>query len=170
MVEIYLNTQPFLSIPNGDVRRLSVHPFSWLRYVMFSICGAHGDLSATPNGPPVDYHSTELAEVPYYYTPSGKVYCLISLLTMVPIHSPDGCIFVDHQALNDRITSTSVPCHHPNFRDEVVARDGSCIITRRVATYCDAAHLIPHSKGDEVMFMIILCEPLMMVCSSTLRG
>ena len=29
---------------------------------VISICGACGDRSATPDGPPVDYNSTELAD------------------------------------------------------------------------------------------------------------
>jgi hypothetical protein len=76
MVEIYLNLHgsqvSFLSIPDSDVQRLSIRPFKWLRYVMFSICGARGDLSATPDGPPVDYGGS-LADNVYYYSPSGKV-------------------------------------------------------------------------------------------------
>lgn len=84
MVEIYLNMQesqapfPFLSIPLSDVLRLSIRPFKWLRYVMFSICGARGDLSAMPEGPAVDYQSTALVDdVTYYYKPSGKVsFCI----------------------------------------------------------------------------------------------
>jgi hypothetical protein len=78
MVEIYLNTLgsqvPFLSIPNSDVQRLSKRPFKWLRYVMFSICGARGELSLTPDGSPVDYgYEGSLADVIYYYNPFGKV-------------------------------------------------------------------------------------------------
>ncbi|KAI0252788.1 hypothetical protein BJV78DRAFT_1124086 [Lactifluus subvellereus] len=76
MVDIYLNVHgsqvPFLSIPDSDVRRLSIHPFKWLRYVLYCICGARGDLSATPDGTPVDYDSTSLANIIYYYGPSGK--------------------------------------------------------------------------------------------------
>ncbi len=79
MVNIYLNVDgsqvSFLSIPHSDVQRLSIRPFRWLRFVMFSICGARGDLSATPDGPPVDYDSTSLAGVTYYYKPCGKVSC-----------------------------------------------------------------------------------------------
>ena len=49
-------------------------PPPWLRFVTFAICGVRGDLSATPNGPPVDYDSISLddplAEA-YYYTPEG---------------------------------------------------------------------------------------------------
>jgi hypothetical protein len=90
MVEIYLNVQesqvPFLSIPYSDVQRLSIRPFKWLRYVMFSICGACGDLSATLDGPPVDYNSTELVDNGiYYYKPLGMVcYCI---LCEIIIHS-----------------------------------------------------------------------------------
>ena len=79
MVEIHLNhlgsQTPFLSIPVSDVQRLSIHPFRWIRYVMFSICGAFGDLSEIPDGPPVDYDSTSFANNTYYYNPSGKVSC-----------------------------------------------------------------------------------------------
>jgi hypothetical protein len=75
MVDIYLNVHesqiPFLSISNNDIERLSIHPFKWLRYVMFSICGAKGHLSATLDGLPVDYNSTSLSNAIYYYHPSG---------------------------------------------------------------------------------------------------
>jgi hypothetical protein len=83
MVEIYLNIHrsqaPFLSIPDSDVQRLSKSPFKWLRYVMFSICGAPGDLSVMPDGPPVDYGTTllpckNLPNSIYYYNPSGRVF------------------------------------------------------------------------------------------------
>jgi hypothetical protein len=78
MVEIYLNVHgshvSFLTIPHTDVQRLSIRPFKWLCFVIFSICGARGDLSATPDGPPVDYSSIELADnVIYYYKPLGEV-------------------------------------------------------------------------------------------------
>ncbi len=81
MVEIYLNVYgsqiSFFSIPYSDVQRLSIRPFKWLRFVMFStICGARGDLSAMPDGPPVDYESAALADdVRYFYKPSGRVSC-----------------------------------------------------------------------------------------------
>ena len=79
-IEIFLITDEiqmsFLSIPCSDIERLAVYPFQWIRYVMFAICGARGDLSTTPNGPAVDYENTEIAnEVnTYYYRPSGKFF------------------------------------------------------------------------------------------------
>ena len=78
-IEIFLSideTQIFLlSIPCSDIERLAVSPFQWMRYVVFAICGAGGDLSTTPNGPAVDYENTEIAndENTYYYRPSGRL-------------------------------------------------------------------------------------------------
>jgi hypothetical protein len=48
----------FLSIPTRDVERLSYFPHKWLKFVMFSICGAHGVLSAMPGGTAVDDDTT----------------------------------------------------------------------------------------------------------------
>lgn len=71
----------FLSIPNDDVRRLSIHPFKWIKAVMFCICGTRGDLSEMLDGVlvPVDYSRTNLADGPaddsdimLYYNPLGK--------------------------------------------------------------------------------------------------
>ncbi|KAI9566897.1 hypothetical protein HD554DRAFT_2329523 [Boletus coccyginus] len=146
MVDIYLNLpevlqDPFLSIPNSDVRRLSKRPFKWLRFVMFSICGARGDLSATPDGPPVDYDSesdkTSFFDA-YYYNPSGN------------------CIFVDYAGLNDKVTSSSQTPRRSDFRDDVGRRDGGvCVITGAAGEHCEAAHLIPESKGDEYMDRVV---------------
>jgi hypothetical protein len=78
-IEIFLSIDEtqvsFLSIPRSDIERLAVLPFRWIRYVIFAISGARGDLSATPNGPAVDYENTEIAndENTYYYRPSGKL-------------------------------------------------------------------------------------------------
>jgi hypothetical protein len=77
-IEIFLSLHEaqisFLSIPCSDIERLAVFPFRWIRYVMFSICGARGEFSTTPKGPPVDYDKTEFADAEntYYYRPSRK--------------------------------------------------------------------------------------------------
>ena len=76
MVNIYLKVDgpplPFLNIPNSEVLRLSLRPYKWIRYTMFSVCGARGDISMAPNGPAVDYDATVLADANLYYNPSGK--------------------------------------------------------------------------------------------------
>ena len=76
--QIETQITPFLSIPRSDIERLAVSPFQWIRYVMFAICGARGDLSTAPNGPAVDYENTEIAndENTYYYRPSGEPFFL----------------------------------------------------------------------------------------------
>jgi hypothetical protein len=60
-----------LSIPFSDIQRLSTRPLKWLRFATFTVCGARGDLSATPDGPAVDYDSIALDSEDYYYTPQG---------------------------------------------------------------------------------------------------
>ena len=78
-IEIFLSideaqTISFLSIPRSDIERLAVSPFQWIRYVMFAVCGARGDLRTTPNGSAVDYENTEIANDEYYYQLSGKLF------------------------------------------------------------------------------------------------
>src|ERR1700720_657124 len=79
MVDIYLimpneGSQVLaLSIPPSDIQRLSIRPLKWLRFVTFAVCGVPGNLSATPDGPAIEYGSlhTDVAEA-YYYTPQGE--------------------------------------------------------------------------------------------------
>ena len=80
MVNIYLGIGDrqvlTLSIPLCDIERLSVRPLKWLRFVAFAICGARGDLSEMPNGPPVGYDSVTLADPiaeAYYYTSDRNI-------------------------------------------------------------------------------------------------
>ncbi|KAH9980904.1 hypothetical protein BGW80DRAFT_1267112 [Lactifluus volemus] len=143
-IEIFLiydgTPKSFLLIPQSDIQRLAIYPFRWLRYVMFAICGARGDLSTTPEGPYVNYDRTEFAdaETRCYYWPS------------------EDCAFVDHQGLHDQLTSTEqTPCRS-GFRSDVMRRDGpTCVVTQERKELCDAAHLIPWSKGDEYILRVI---------------
>lgn len=84
MVEIYLNVHEdqtlLLSIPLRDIQRLSIRPLKWLRFVMFCVCGAKGQLSATPDGLPVDDNTgiTSLTDDDiYYYMTGGKFFFCI---------------------------------------------------------------------------------------------
>ncbi len=84
--------------------------------------------------------------------------------------SPGPCAFVDHEGLNDRITTTGGTLCRSDFRSEVIRRDGSaCVVTGAAEGDCDAAHLIPHSKGDAVRFVVSSYNHLMTLFSSTLR-
>jgi hypothetical protein len=147
-IEIFLsfqgNTVSFLSIPRSDIDRLAVFPFRWIRYVMFSICGLGGDPLTTLNGLPVDYNRTEFADTEnaYYYRPFGNL-------------SSGDCVFVDNEGLNDQLTSTVQTPRRSRFRTDVIRRDGpACVVTHDSEQVCDAVHLIPRSKSDEVRFVI----------------
>ncbi len=53
--------------------------------------------------------------------------------------------------MNDRITSSEQTERSSRFRRDVMDRDGDvCVFTGSHAGDCDAAHLLPKSKGDEV--------------------
>jgi hypothetical protein len=78
MVDVYLldsdNPLLLLSVPLDDIRRLSHRPLKWLRYVVFTICGARGHLLHSHNGPIVNYATISINNIsgPYYYQPTGE--------------------------------------------------------------------------------------------------
>ena len=76
---------------------------------------------------------------------------------------------MDPYCLNEQMTSTELTPRRSNFRSDVMARDGGfCIVTGHDESDCDAAHLVPLCKSDEVPFMTILCGFSMMLSPSTL--
>jgi hypothetical protein len=78
------------------------------------------------------------------------------------------CLFVDYQGLNDNVTSSDRTPRSHTFRDNIIARDGVCIVTRNAVRICDAAHLVPMSKGNAVRFPVNPCVSLMILFSSIL--
>ena len=48
------------------------------------------------------------------------------------------------------VTSSGTSSRRDGFRDEVENRDEVCVVTGGPGFLCDAAHLLPHSKGDKV--------------------
>ena len=62
---------PVLSIPVTDCNRFSLKPLSWLRFLGYSIYGRIGDISSTPDGPPIDYQMAVQAGTHYYFTSPG---------------------------------------------------------------------------------------------------
>ena len=172
MVDIYLivpnkGSQVLaLSIPSSDIQRLSIRPLKWLRFVTFAVCGVPGNLSATPDGPAVEYDSIPHAEIAeaYYYTPQGEPSWFSSFSLVA---SDWFCVeigdyhLVDYKASNDRITSSLQTARRGRFRNDVMERDGSfCVFTGVSAELCDAAHIVSRRKGNEVPFKIVLCNPL----------
>jgi hypothetical protein len=105
---------------------------------------------------------------PTLYTISILQVTFLLVCKIVAHYGSENCTFVDHEGLNEQLTSTSLTPHRYDFRQGIIRRDGSfCVITQDPASYCDAAHLIPRCKGDEVMSIVSLCDPLMTFYSST---
>src|SRR5258708_26629263 len=84
--------------------------------------------------------------------------------------SPEDCAFIDHEGLNEQLTSTEQTPRRHDFRGDVIRRDGhACVVTREAEEHCDAVHLIPRSKSDEVRFVIRSYNYWMTLFSSTLQ-
>lgn len=64
---------------------------------------------------------------------------------------------LDIRFIDDQITDSDVSENRAGFRDEVIARDRTCIVTAAPVEYCDACHYCPHSKGSEVRHFVGLC-------------
>ena len=126
-------------------------------------------------------------EVPLWTTtrprlPMPKIHTTIGLrvsflfVCEIAVHSastsPEDCAFVDPEGLNDKTTSTSsrwTQCSD-DFRRDVIRRDGhACVVTNEAERHCDAAHLIPRSKGNEVRLVINSYNYWMTLFSSTLH-
>lgn len=59
--------------------------------------------------------------------------------------------FIDCNLINEQIISSEETQHSSRFRSQIMERDGSvCIFTGGKASICQAAHLLPRSKGDKV--------------------
>ncbi|KAH7886575.1 hypothetical protein F5I97DRAFT_1926900 [Phlebopus sp. FC_14] len=126
-----------LQIPYSDIHRLCLRPLKWLRFVAFTISGAHGDLSETQDGHAVNYDNTSDLADTYYYIATEQFH------------------LVDYNALNDRVTSSDITPGRAGFRGKILNRDGSCVITRAHNRICDASHIIPRCKGDEYITFVV---------------
>jgi hypothetical protein len=72
---------------------------------------------------------------------------------------PGNYHFIDHNALNDRITSTVKTERSAVFRSSVIERDGSvCVVIGNAADLCNAAHIMPKNMGDDVSSIIASCH------------
>ena len=142
----------FLAISTGDIERLSHSPHKRLEFVMFTICGAHGVLSATPAGIAVDDDTAffGISQSYYYRFLQGTNGESLFFLSLQSSNISTGM----SAKLNERETSTARTPRATDFRTRIVNRDQSCVVTTRDPRACDAAHLIPRSKGDAVGYLL----------------
>ncbi len=133
----------FLAFPVSRLNNLqfSSKPYKCIRYTAGIVIGARGHLCTerdTPNPVPIDYDSGLSAvsiDLYYHTTDQAKRH-------MFPLDPK----------LADKMTVTSsqMSTHRDDFWEDVEDRDGSCVATGAPRDFCDAAHLLPHSKGDTV--------------------
>ncbi|KAK0502306.1 Fungalysin metallopeptidase-domain-containing protein [Armillaria luteobubalina] len=122
----YRNEQVLaLSILIVDIKRLSIRPLKWLRYVAFTVFGTIGHLALTADGSAVEdenitWESQDRLCEDYYYIPDVQQ---------------------NHASRN--------------FRQSIIQRDGdSCVFTGEELSVCEAIHLLPKSKGDEYIQIV----------------
>ena len=61
-----------------------------------------------------------------------------------------------------RITSSIATVRRSLFHDDVVERDGRCVMTGMYPAACDAVHLLAHSKGDKVCHGILYSQSVLL--------
>jgi hypothetical protein len=140
-----------LSISLAECTTFAVRPLKWLRFLGFAIYGCEGSLSTSKAGPVIDDYTGEVEARSYYFIPDGKLdcYALRSLLTLLTFSGEPRLIDID--AIDDRTSDASdLSERRADFRQRVIDRDGTCVITGDYAVNCTACHILPHSKGDNV--------------------
>jgi hypothetical protein len=60
--------------------------------------------------------------------------------------------FADVDAI-DTASNPSDFSTRADFRQNLIARDGTCVFSGEHEDECDACHILPHSKGDIVRFL-----------------
>ncbi|KAJ2917894.1 hypothetical protein MD484_g2508, partial [Candolleomyces efflorescens] len=133
-----------LPIEKLGTLQFSSKPYKWIRYGIGVVVGAQGDLSYSRDSPLptlVDYDTGILpAEsiVLYYHTNDEE------RRRMFP---------TDPKIGHTSVTSSVATSRRSQFRTEVEKRDGGrCTLSGIDHEGCDAAHLLPHSKGNSYIF------------------
>jgi hypothetical protein len=151
---------PTLAIPIEDFSNYTLQPLKWLRFLGFVIYGRQGVLLTDRAGPPVNEDMVSAESLPgsyYYSSPGEQISPTLETYSSIMVDPPQ---LVNVEALNDRQSDTMsfASSSRAEFVREVVQRDETCVLTSARRRICDAAHLIPHSKGDAVrsFFFLIL--------------
>ena len=133
---------PCLAFPINELNLLgfSSKPYKWIRYATGVVVGAHGHLCTQRDLPATRVAYDSALSVTsmdlYYHTTPGEKRC------MFPI---------DPSINNPKVaTSTGTSTCRTTFRQDVELRDLSCVVSGLAADVCDAAHILPHGKGDQV--------------------
>ena len=139
---------PVLAIPVNDCNRFSSKPLSWLRFLGYCIYGCVGNISSTPDGPPINYQMAVQAGAHYHFTSPGTHIPVDAGYKLIISTEPPRLL--DIQCIEDRISDADTTESRAGFRDQLRDRDGTCIVTDAPPLLCDGSHYFPHSKGSEV--------------------
>ena len=141
---------PFLEFPIDRVNRLrfSAKPLKWIRYCIGAITGARGHLSRKANSLEViDYDqplsSESVSMVLYYHVKDTEKELMFP--TDSHLADPPKTNSVHSRAST---TTSSIACQ--SFHQDLQDRDTRCVATGWNEMYCDAVHLVPHCKDDNV--------------------
>jgi len=139
--EILPSSQALLIIPVVDASRYSTKPLKWIRYIMAAVVGCEGVLVPYTEDEHGQEGQTDLPLNLEETAPQQRKLCFI----------PEGPIsFIDVDGLNHLKSSQVTTPSRAEFRDDIVERDGSSVVNGLRKELCEACHLIPHSKGNEV--------------------
>jgi hypothetical protein len=132
-----------LTLPVETLKTLSFsqRPYKWIRYAIGVVVGAEGHLSFSHDSPdPLEY-DVDLpvdSTVLYYHTSDEEK------RRMFP---------VDPNIERTSLTSSVPTSRTGRFREVVAQRDeNACVLSNTEEDYCDAVHLLAHSKGDAVCY------------------
>jgi hypothetical protein len=154
MVEVWLeidNTyRRALTIPFGTCTHFAFFPLAWLCHLGFTICGTVGHISDTQNGQEIDCrpNAPVIQAGIYYYITGGESYFgIIGPLSPLLLETR----WLDVDMMNDRASYSSVrTTRRADFRQDLIDRDGTCVMSNSPPRNCQACHIVPHSRGDEV--------------------
>ena len=155
--ETFPSSQALLTIPVTDASQYSTKPLKWIRYIMAAVVGCKGEL--------MTYTEDENGH-------EGHAHLPLNLEDAAPQHRklcfiPEGPMnFVDVDGLNHLKSSQVTTPSRVGFRDNIVERDGSSVVTGLEQEFCDACHLIPHSKGNEVRLSFTHRSSTLTTCST----
>ncbi|KAG9310796.1 hypothetical protein JVU11DRAFT_8648 [Chiua virens] len=122
-------------LPTLSSLQLSLRPYQWIRYAIGVVVGAYGELSFKEDSLDMDYDHVPSESTTVYYRISDD--------------ERDNMFPVDPNINRTQVTSEVSTPRRGQFHDEVLSRDAVCVFTGMTMPSCDAAHLLPHSKGDE---------------------
>ncbi|KZP16672.1 hypothetical protein FIBSPDRAFT_1047317 [Athelia psychrophila] len=129
-----------LPLEKLNALQFSHKPYKWIRYAIGVVVGAEGVLSAGSNSP------NAVEDSPARLAKSADLYYHISneeKRRMLPADPRLGRTHVTSSTSADTL-------RRAGFKDEVARREGNqCGLTGYKADYCNAVHLLPHSRGDK---------------------